>query len=346
MMHIKKSLTSLQNKPVLLIGVFLSLACLIWLLSWLPTTSSKFSIFSTVFLGIFVEAFPFLLLGTIASGLVEVYIDSQFIQRVMPGSPILSAFVGSFMGLFFPVCECGVVPLVRRLFSKGFPVPAGIAFLLSAPVINPIVILSTATAFGFGKMLLMRIVFTLLIAILTALVFAFGGASNEILLAQESTPADSCCLPDHDHDHHHDPAELSSTDKLKKVFQITLEEFFEIGRYLVLGGLIAASLQTFVPQSILIAVGKGPLLSILVMLLLAVILSVCSTVDSFVALGFIGIFNTPAVLAFLLYGPMVDIKSTLMFFRVFRPRVVIYLITIPLLLVLLVTVSLNTFWVW
>ncbi len=125
-----------------------------------------------------------------------------------------------------------------------------------------------------------------------------------------------------------------------------MDEFFEIGRYLVMGGLIAAGLQAFIPQTILLGIGKGPVLSVLVMMGLAILLSICSTVDSFVALGFIGVFSTGSVLGFLLYGPMVDIKSMLMFSRVFRPRTIIYMVVIPFMLVLLICVSLNYFMVW
>ena len=139
---------------------------------------------------------------------------------------------------------------------------------------------------------------------------------------------------------------ITHFQKIKQVFQIALDEFFEIGRYLIVGGLIAAGLQAFIPQSILLDIGKGPVLSVLVMMGLAILLSICSTVDSFVALGFIGVFSTGSVLGFLLYGPMVDIKSILMFSRVFRPRALLYMVIIPFMLVLLISVSLNYFMVW
>jgi uncharacterized membrane protein YraQ (UPF0718 family) len=118
-----------------------------------------------------------------------------------------------------------------------------------------------------------------------------------------------------------------------------------MGRFLVLGGLIAAGLQAFVPQSILLSAGKGPIVSVLVMMGLAILLSICSTVDAFVALGFIGVFSTGSVLGFLVYGPMVDIKSILMFGRVFRPRAIVYLVAIPFVLALVIGVSINYFMV-
>jgi uncharacterized protein len=345
----KRSISILRTKPphLLVIGCILLLAILAILLSYLPVSTNVWSTFTTVFLGIFIEALPFLFLGTLASGLVEVYIDQDAIRKFTPRSPVVSALFGSFLGLFFPVCECGVVPLVRRLFRKGLPIPAGIAFLLAAPVINPIVILSTATAFGFGKILLMRVGFTALIAIITGLVFTVVSAPWDVL---KPTPWITAEVSDlHEHHHHEDHShekDSSHLIKIKQVFQIALDEFFEMGRYLVIGGLIAAGLQAFIPQSILLNIGKGPVVSVLVMMGLAILLSVCSTVDSFVALGFINVFSTGSVLSFLLYGPMVDIKSILMFIRVFRPRAVFYMIVIPYLLVLLISVSLNYFMVW
>jgi hypothetical protein len=316
------------------------------ILAYLPGSTDVWSTFTTVFLGIFIEAMPFLFLGTLASGLVEVYIDQDAIRRFTPRSPVISAFFGSFLGLFFPVCECGVVPLVRRLFRKGLPIPAGIAFLLAAPVINPIVMLSTATAFGFGKILFMRIGFTLLIAIITGLVYAVIPTPWEILKPTLWVTPGSADIHDHMDEDSLQEKTLSQVEKLKLVFQIALDEFFEIGRYLIMGGLIAAGLQAFIPQTILLDIGRGPVLSVLVMMGLAILLSICSTVDSFVALGFIGVFSSGSVLGFLLYGSMVDIKSILMFSRVFRPRAILYMVVIPFLLVLLICVSLNYIMVW
>ena len=330
----------------LVFGLILMIGMTIGLANY-QSTGAALSTFSTVFLGIFIEAIPFLLLGTLASGLVEVYVNQQLIRRLTPRSPILGAFLGGFLGLLFPVCECGVVPLVRRLYRKGMPVSTGIAFLMAAPVINPIVILSTVTAFGWSKMLWMRIGFSFLIAVITGLVFAFVSSSGEVLKAESISSEDDCGDNGYVCCHQsHEISGRSHIQKLSDVFRTALGELFEMGRYLIMGGLIAAALQAFIPQSILLNVAKGPVLSVLVMMALAVILSICSTVDSFVALGFVGIFSTGSVLSFLLYGPMVDIKSILMFSQVFKPRAVLYLVVLPLVFVLLIGVSLNYFWVF
>ena len=116
----------------------------------------------------------------------------------------------------------------------------------------------------------------------------------------------------HEHDHSHE-ANPTSAEKIRQVLLITVDEFFEMGRYLILGAMLAAGLQTFIAQSTLLAIGSGPVLSVLVMLTLAVLLSICSTVDAFVALSFMGTFSFGAVLSFLVFGPMVDIKSIVMY---------------------------------
>jgi uncharacterized protein len=108
------------------------------------------SIFATRFLGIFIEAVSFLLLGTIISGMIEVFISNDDITRFVPRNPIAATVVGSMLGFVFPVCECGTVPVARRLYQKGLPVSVGITFLLAAPVMNPIVFASTYAAFGWG----------------------------------------------------------------------------------------------------------------------------------------------------------------------------------------------------
>jgi uncharacterized membrane protein YraQ (UPF0718 family) len=329
--------------------ILLLASIVVWLAYWPPSTDA-WSVFTNVFLGIFIEAVPFLMLGTLASGLIEVFVDQSTLKRLIPRSVFLSAVLGGLMGLFFPVCECGVVPLVRRLFRKGLPIPAGVAFLLAAPVINPIVLLSTGTAFGFGKIFFMRAGFTFLIAVIVALIFSTAQTPWEILRPTpwiQAETSDLCLCEEHDddheheHDHDHTIASQNTLGKIFEVFQIAIDEFFEIGRYLILGGLIAAGMQAFIPQSILLNVGTGPVVSVLVMMALAVLLSICSTVDSFVALGFMGTFSTGAIVAFLVYGAMVDIKSTLMYLRVFRTRAAIYLLVVPFFLVLLLGVMIN-----
>jgi uncharacterized membrane protein YraQ (UPF0718 family) len=321
-----------------IVGVlFLVITSQLPILESLPQLWSKVPVFATIFLGIFIEAIPFLLLGTLGSGFVEAFLDHDQIQRLIPRGALLGALAGSMLGMIFPICECGVVPLTRRLFSKGLPVAAGIAFLLAAPVLNPIVILSTSAAFGWGWMLVGRIGLSMLIAVTTGLVFSVIKNPVEIMLPVRLAgqtgypgPAGDEVAP-----------RRTFREKLNQMAVIAADEFYEMGRFLILGAGLAAAMQTLIPQQVLLQVGHGPVTSVLVMLALAVILSICSTVDAFVVLGFVSIFSPGAILAFLIFGPMVDIKTTLMYLSVFKKRSVIYLILFPLLMSLLAGLLVN-----
>jgi uncharacterized membrane protein YraQ (UPF0718 family) len=321
---------------LILISVLLIVSASIIPLSLLLQLVPRLNLFATVFLGIFIEALPYLLLGTLISGLVEVFLDRSQMTRFISSRPIQSAVTGALMGLIFPVCECGVIPLTRRLFHKGLPLPAGIAFLLAAPVLNPIVIFSTASAFGWGHMLAWRLGLSVFFAVIIGMVFS---VEQEPLNVLRKTIVFS-----HEHDHViHEETGTSFVEKIRQALLICADEFFEMGRFLVMGAILAALLQTFIPQATLLAIGNGPVLSVLVMLALAIILSICSTVDAFVALSFVGTFSFGSILAFLVFGPMVDIKSTLMYLQVFRRKPVAYLVLLPFLMSLLAGIALNYF---
>jgi uncharacterized protein len=343
-MGIRQILISTLNKSLqyglifLIAGIILALIFGYQALVNSPQMSGlidRLATFATIFLGIFIEAAPFLLLGTLASGLVETFVRQDELQHLAPRNPLGAALFGSFLGLFFPVCECGVVPLTRRLFGKGLPQAAGISFLLASPVINPIVIASTLAAFGVGSVLFLRVGLTLVIAILTGLYFAVTKDPAKLLNPIKLPP--TLTLPN----------QLTQTPsstlrvRLRKVSRIAVDEFFEMGRYLVLGALLAALMQTFIPQTALFSLGQGPVTSVLAMMLLAALLSICSTVDAFIALSFVSFTSPGAILAFLVFGPMVDIKSTLMYFRVFQRKTAFSLILLPFLFSLLAGILIN-----
>ena len=297
----------------------------------------------TTFVGLFIEAAPFLLLGSIAAGLITVFVTPDDMARVIPRNKYLATAMGALIGMIFPVCECGVVPVVRRLYQKGLPTSVGIAFILGAPVLNPVVIASTYAAFGFSTIFWARIGFTFLVALGVGLVFTvqpdllkvvrpttlmpvMGGSSDMI-------PVGSIKI------------ETFAT-RLQRSFGVAADEFFDMGRYLVIGSLIATTLQTLIPQQVLVSIGNSPVTSVIALCALAFVLSVCSTVDAFIALSFVNTFTSGSIIAFLVFGPMVDIKSTLMFLGVFRRKVVVYLFVLPLLAAILIglVINLNVGW--
>ncbi len=301
-----------------------------------PYFYQRFQTFVTIFLGIFIEAVPFLLVGSIVSGLIAVFVDQSLLDRYLPKAALPGALAGGLLGLLFPVCECGVVPVVRRLYEKGLPVSIGVTFLLAAPVVNPVVILSTYSAFGWGPILWGRVLFSFLIAVVVGYLFSRAQPEEVLLPAVNASYRDACCAV---------PAPATAKaplgQRFTQSFNFAGDDFLDMVRYLIVGCLLAASMQTLIPQSALLAVGQGPVLSVLVMQGLAFLLSICSTVDAFLALAFTSTFTTGSILSFLVFGPMVDIKSSLMFFGVFNRRAVLYLILLPLLLSMLMGIWWN-----
>jgi uncharacterized protein len=295
------------------------------------------STFSTRFLGVFIDASPFLLLGSLASGLIEVFVSRSLLTRFIPRNPVLGAAAGTALGFVFPVCECGVVPVTRRLYAKGLPVSVGVAFLLASPVMNPIVLASTWIAFGPGPILVGRYVITAVVALAIGLVFACSREPRELLRAV-SLPAQEVGLSAETESIGHGG---SVGQRVRLALSLATDEFFDMGRYLVAGALLAAAMQTLVSQDALTALGRGPVVSVLTMQLLAFVLSVCSTVDAFLAIAFASTFTVGSILTFLTFGPMVDVKSTLMFMGVYKTRTVAYLVILPLLMTMAIGIWLN-----
>ncbi|MBI3941506.1 MAG: permease [Chloroflexi bacterium] len=319
---------------LLLLGLALSILAVrdVPVVVW-ETVPDRFQTFVTIFLGIFIEAVPFLLAGSLVSGLVEVFLDHERLARFIPRRPALAVTAGALLGMTFPVCECGVVPVARRLYQKGLPLPVGIAFIMAAPVVNPVVIISTYAAFGWGPIFVGRIVFSFLIAAAIGLLF-YRARPQEVVL-----PVPHLDIVEVSAEHFDPNPPLGS--RLLAAFNFAGDDFIDMGRYLVMGSMIAAGMQTLVPQSVLLNIGKGPVVSVVALLLLAFVLSICSTVDAFLALSFVNTFTAGSILGFLVFGPMVDVKSTLMFLGVFRRRSVAYLVLLPFVLAMLMAVYIN-----
>jgi uncharacterized protein len=300
----------------------------------LDAARGQVSTAATVFLGIFLEALPFLLLGVFAAATIELFVTDEVLARVLPRHPLASALVGASLGLLFPICECGIVAVSRRLLAKGAPLPLAVALMLAAPVVNPIVIASTWMAFGHLPWLVAgRIVLVFAVAVIVALVFGRHQRPSELLVAPVGQPASAGHDHEHGHDHRH--------GRLRALLDHANDEFFGMVKYLVLGALLAAVLQTVVPRSALLATGQDPALSVLTLMGLAVLLSICSTVDAFVALSFAGTFSTGAILAFLTFGPLVDVKSVLMYGLLLRRRAVVLLVLLCAQLIYLVGAFVN-----
>lgn len=333
-----------RTAPVALVVL---LAALLWIASDLAVPpalapwTGRLQGFVTVFLGIFIEALPFLMAGVLVSSAIHLFVSPERVRGLSPRNPFLAAIGGSLLGLAFPVCECGSIPATRRLLTKGATLPAGIAFALAAPVINPIVLIATFVAFGSWHIVAWRAGLTILIAVAVAVVVG-SAPRRELVLAPGVDHDDehAAC----DHDHHQEPhGEEGTFSAASRVLGHASAELFEMTRYLIVGALLAATLQTLVPQQPLLALGGGVVLSVLVLMLLAVLLSICSTVDAFIALSFAATFTPGAVLAFLVFGPMIDIKSTLMLTSTFNRRAVASIVLLCFQLTLLAGIAVNLF---
>jgi uncharacterized protein len=342
----------------------------------------------TLFLSLLVEAIPFLLLGVLFSGLLLGFVDERKLVARIPRNPLLGALVGSSIGFLFPVCECGNVPVARRLLIQGVPAPVAIGFLLGAPTINPVVIWATWTAFrDQPEIVVLRVVFSLLTATIIGWVFSTQKDLRPLLqpaiarmiplpqpefsetdppkaetspLLQSGTfmlgmpggavPIESLSQADWK------PLKTGKTEKssksssmfhrvskerLRLLLDSIVQELRELGGVLVIGSAIAAIIQVGAPRELILNLGQGPVSSILAMLLLGAVVSICSTVDAFFALSFAATFTSGSLLAFLVFGPMIDLKGIGLMLSIFRGRAVIYLMVLAAQLTFLMSLAVN-----
>jgi uncharacterized protein len=318
----------------------------------------------TLFLSLLVEAIPFLLLGVVLSSVLLIFIDERWLMERMPTNPILGAFAGSCIGFLFPVCECGNVPVARRLIMQGVPMPVAIGFLLAAPTVNPIVIWSTWIAFhDRPEIVVLRVVFSLVIATIIGWIFSVQQDVKSILQpaialgmirSQPKVSTGSSLLDGGDFMLGNDgaasmrmtqamiqPPQKSIRANVNLVLDNIIQELRELGGVLVLGSAVAAAIQTLTPRELIVSLGEGPILSIVVMMILAGSISICSTVDSFFALSFAATFTSGSLLAFLVFGPMFDLKSIGLMLSVFKPKAIFYIFAIATQLTFLFTLFVN-----
>ncbi|MFS9438344.1 permease [Streptococcus sobrinus] len=261
-----------------------------------------------IFLSIIIEALPFVLLGSIVSGFIEVYLTPERVHKYLPKQKFLRILFGSLVGFIFPSCECGIVPIITRFLEKKVPSYTAVPFLTTAPIINPIVLFATYSAFGNSFYLMtLRLIGSLLVAICLGILLGFFVNDNIL--------KDNYVVHEQE-----DFSQLSWGKKLFHALAHAIDEFFDTGRYLIFGSLVASAMQIYIPTHILRTLGKTPLLAILVLMLMAFILSLCSEADAFIGASLLSTFGVGPVMAFLLIGPMVDIKNLMMMLKSFKLR--------------------------
>lgn len=292
-----------------------------------------------IFFSIIIEALPFILLGIFVSALINQFVSEQLIQRMLPKNRLYSIIPACFLGVLFPVCDCAIVPIVRRLITKGVPLHAAIAFMLAAPVINPVVASATAFAFNAQAVMWLRLFMAFVIAAGVALCLGYCFRGSELKLQsnlQYHSQVGGC-------GQHHSQSHQSGYNRCFNVLTDACDEFFEMGRFLIFGAFFSAIAQTLIPSTVLMSIGKDPYLSIPAMMVFAFLVSVCSTADAFIAASFSGTFTLASLLAFMTFGPMIDLKNTFMLFHTFRFRLVIALILLTSIMCWISAYLLNIF---
>jgi len=300
-----------------------------------------------IFQGLLLESLPFLLLGVAIAALARWLVPQAAWVRRLPRNPFLAPVVGALLGFALPACECGNVPVARRLLASGAPLGTGFGFLFAAPVLNPIVLASTWAAFPDQPWLLVaRPLGAFLIALALSGLLGLMGESallapalleerrlsqplSEVGLLERGSGvlgASAAQLP---------PPAPESKLSIAEVLHHSSREFISLLVLLVLGCGLAAAVQAWLPRAWLLAVGSAPTLSVLALMLLALVVSVCSSVDAFLALGFAAQVTPGALLAFLLLGPVVDLKLAGLFTVLLRPKAIAVTAVAASLLVLL-----------
>jgi len=318
----------------------------------------------TLFLSLMVEAMPFLLLGVLLSGILLLFVDDRKFISLMPKHPILGALAGSALGFLLPVCECGNIPIARRLLTQGAPMSVAVGFLLAAPTINPVVIWATWTAFrDQPEVVVWRVLLSLVVAVLVGAIFSVQADPKPLL-----QPRVALALPVTVKPAKKEPLAIAGNywlgqrtaletmtipqptlttksfpEKMQALLDNTINEMRQLGAVLVFGSAIAAIVQVWVPREVVLSLGQGQISSIVAMMTLAAIVSICSTVDAFFALAFAGTFTTGSLLSFLVFGPMIDLKGVALMLTMFKQRTVIYLFVLSGLLIFLFSLIINLY---
>jgi len=261
-----------------------------------------------VFGSLVVQAMPFVLLGALASAAIEVFVPVNALERLAGLPRALQLPAAALAGVAFPICECGSVPVARRLAARGLTPSAAITFMLAAPVLNPVVIASTFVAYRARSSLWTMVIGRFALGMLVAMVVGWvvGNRSKDEVLRPRPDDANAVPLEP-------EPPEA----RWRRFFLHTGNDFLFMGRYLLLGAAAAAMVQTFLPASFVSKVAGTPVLDIVVMMGLATVLSLCSESDAFVAASFVQ-FGPAAQLAFLVSGPMIDLKLGALYAGTFR----------------------------
>ena len=290
----------------LLVCILLAFAISATMLRNAVLGSAALSTAGTVFCGVFVQALPFLALGVVVSGLIAAFVSPERLARWLPRRPAVAVLAAGIGGALLPGCECGSVPVGRRLFGEsGAAGAAALTFMLAAPAINPVVLVATAVAFpGAPMMVVARMGASLLTAVIMGWAWARWGRPEWVTRRL--------------------PRSGNDTESRSTVFaEAARHDFLQAASYLVVGAAAAAALHVVVPRWVFDHVAAHLVLGVVLMAALAVVLALCSEADAFVAASMTMVPLLPR-LVFLVVGPAVDVKLIAMqagmFGRAFAAR--------------------------
>lgn len=297
------------------------------------------------FTTIMLEAIPFLLLGALISAIIEEFVSEERISKMIPKNRVLGSLVGIFLGLFIPACDCAVIPIAMRLKKKKVPTNVIVSFMLASPIISPVVLLSTFFAFGetekmllFGfempKLFVYRTIFGVVVALVVGIILDI--ICKDAVLKEEIYEYHHH-HHEHEHihtcNHHHEGCSCSNHEKetgpigrVRNIINIMYGDFMGIISYMAVGALLAATMQILLPISNIGGIVQNKYISTFIMMLLAFALSLCSTSDAFIARTFMNSLSKNSILAFILLGPMIDIKNTILLNKSFNKKFVIVLV--------------------
>lgn len=299
----------------------------------------EFKRFYTIFISILIQGLPFILIGSFVSALIQICIPREVFMRIFPKNIFLSCIIAALAGLLFPICDCGTIPVVKGLLKKKIPLAAGVTFMLAAPIVNPIAIVSTVYAFqGMKSVVIYRITAGIIISVLAGLIMQFCTKKDENIFKDDTTIIDCNCGFCGDNYSVYSTRKL---DKLKAIFLHSGDEFFNIGKFMIIGAFLSSVFQTIVSISNNMFIPKDSRLSLLLMMLLSFLLSVCSTSDAFIAKSFLKQFSINSIMGFLVSGPMLDIKNTIMLFGSFKKNFVLKLILVILLISFCILINIK-----
>lgn len=325
----------LRRGGLLLAGALVVVALVVLaLVSPGPALPTRLQDGLTLSISVLIESMPFVILGVLLSIVVQVWVPPGMIERWMPRRAWARRTALSLLGMFVPVCECGNVPFARGLMMRGFTVPETLTFLIAAPIVNPIVIITTHQAFGFDDgILVVRLLGGFAVANLIG--WLYSKHPDPDALVTERFAA-SCELAN-------DPDATRGLDRGRRSLAQFVVELRAVMPALIIGSALAGAVQVLVPRSALLAIGSNPALSIVAMIALAMIVSICSNVDSFFALSFASTFTPGSIVAFLLVGPLVDVKMLALLRTTFRTKVLVGLVVIVVLFAVAVGSVVNLF---